>query len=258
MSSRRARAKRFLQNEWPWIAIGIIADFAIGVGLDTVKTTEGAKVFTTGEILTINLTWNVLVLVMYLIEKFTRVEGLREKELTKLYFKREDVVEDAEGILRRAKTGTTINAMWSQMPLDESLKQYFDRTLKAAKERNIHTVRLVDIVQVPIDSILEHLKDCWNHLTSRDYSIVFIGDAHFEMILSEDEGINFQSHERSQVTLGFSCPSSAFLSKLREIYESLLRGSKEFRTRRIGSRFDVEKCRAELEKIKKEFTKEID
>jgi len=251
------RAKRFLQNEWPWIAIGFFVDVVIGFLLDSLAT-EGVKVFTRGEIVIINLTWNVLVLVAYHIEKFTRAEGLREKELTKLYFKREDVLEDAEGILRRAKTGTTINAMWTQMSLDDSLKGYFDRTLKAAKERGIHTVRLIDIVRVPIDSILAHLKDCWDHLTSRDYSIVFIGDAPFEMILSEEEGINFQTHERSRITLGFSSPHAPFLSKLRDIYESLLRGSKEFQAERNGNKFDFEKCRAALEKIKEGFTKEMD
>lgn len=239
-------SKPLLQQEWLWIVIGIAIDLFAGFLLE--KFTS----LTLGEIVILVFVSNILVLQMRHYQLFSTQSEVSEKEKARIFYRRDDTLKMAESIQQRAPS--KINAMWTQMPLDQNLKDYFGRTLRDAAGKGIHTTRLIDIAHVPVDEIVQHIDDSWSYLESETYKIVLIANATFEMIFTDSlEGIFFQSQRGGPVTLAITSPEKEFYSKISEMFDSVvIHGSKEFKPKDFGS-CDHAKIEAWLNTVKTEL-----
>lgn len=239
-----------LQQEWFRAAVGLLLDIGLGFALDYITPFSLAEIF-----LTI-ISVNTLVLVLYFYREFSLREAAREKEQAHLLFSKEDILKMAQTIQSRALSSGFMNAMWTLMSFDDSLRNYFKNTIDAASKANVHTERLIDVSRVKTDEICEHIKDSWTYLKSGAYDIVFVKDAPFEMIFTGEEGIFFQSQRGGRVTLAIASSGSKFVSKLFEMYRGATARSIAFEADHFPPEFDKDKVIKWLENIKQRLAKQ--
>jgi hypothetical protein len=74
----------------------------------------------------------------------------------------------------------SVSAMWTQHQYDQELKDYFAETLSKS---GIQTERVVDVLTVKLDDLLDHIRLSWPHLVAGSYVIYITKIVEFESIL---------------------------------------------------------------------------
>ncbi len=251
MASRLHLPPKLLDSEWVWGAIALIFDALLGIALGSYTR------LSTGEIVIILFVSNIFVLEWKHYHTFSAKSEVSEKERSRIFYKKEDVLREAMAVQSHARN--LINTMWTQMPLDNKLKEYFNHSLSEAGGKDIHTTRLIDISRVPLQEILEHIDDAWSFLENLTYRIVFVTDAPFEMLFTDaGEGVFFQTQKSNTVTpvtLAISCSEEEFYAKLFEMFQNVsMNRSREFRASDFPGH-DNEKIGDWLKKVKTELQK---
>jgi len=86
----------------------------------------------------------------------------------------EQVLAVAEKLQKDARK---VYAIWARMPYDKTLKKYFEDSIT----NDVEIIRYIDITQVSIEDILDHVLNFWDRET---YTIAFVSNLQFEMLLS--------------------------------------------------------------------------
>jgi len=243
--------KNLLNSEWVWGVIGFLANLGTGAILGFIIHLSVA------ETVTILIVSDILLLQMKHYHVFSTQSAVTKKEQARLYYKRDETLREAYNT--QAHATSQINTMWTQMPLDAKLKDYFNRTLLESSGKGIHTTRLIDVSHVTVEEILEHIDDAWSFLENLRYKIVLVADAPFEMLFTDPgvgEGVFFQTPKRNEeVTLTIACSEEEFYGKLSQMFQLTMESSRTFRAADFPDH-DKNKIEVWLEKKKAELLAE--
>src|SRR5262249_55369857 len=99
--------------------------------------------------------------------------------------------EHARGM--QLKATTAVKGIWAFSPYHADLKQYFTSMLACMSKKNIHTIRIIDLANLPIEDISTHIGDALTYL--RDvpptdlrplYEIRFCANIDYEMLIIDN------------------------------------------------------------------------
>lgn len=147
----------------------------------------------------------------------------------------EEALERASKMQKPARD--KIYAMWTIVPYMEHLKGYFGNTLS----KNIYTERLIDIKNVPIADILDHIEASWDPLSKKLYEIYFVQDVDYEVLVVDSrEAALFHYPGRGTSCVFLKHSERKFVTVMVEMFERL-RGdanSIRFPTSNFGVQFN--------------------
>lgn len=129
-----------------------------------------------------------------------------------MLFEPEQALAKARDLQRNAHT--RVDAMWTLLPYETSLKEYFDQTLEPGRP---YTSRIVAARNVSRDDLLDHIDSCWDRLADETYEIHLVQDCNYEALVVDKKtaGLYIYSHH------GFQ---SCFLSSSTEDFVDAVQG----------------------------------
>lgn len=104
------------------------------------------------------------------------LDDLREVQT---FLDKDEGLSEAQKLLESAKN--RIETMWTHVPYDQTLKDYFAKTL----EEKIYTVRVVAVKTVPLPALLDHIDTSWEYLAGGTYELRLIGECDYEAMLAD-------------------------------------------------------------------------
>lgn len=167
-----------------------------------------------------------------------------------------EVLTDVTLALDRARAMQTdaelaIYAMWTVVQYDESLKEYFEKTLSSG----IYTRRLIDIKTISSNDILDHLEKYWTLIWEGTYEVYFVDRISYEVIVVDHKDAAIFHYPAR----GFGCllikhGSPAFVTCVEGEFEILRENSTRLPAKELGRNFnrtEVEKWLEKTQKAKK-------
>jgi hypothetical protein len=107
---------------------------------------------------------------------------LADQHGMEMLFNQAEALEKARTLQDSAKN--RVDAMWTFLPYDDVLQQYFTETLV---DGSIFTRRIVAARNVPLDHLLDHIEKTWDRLASQTYEIHLVPDCNFEIVITDRE-----------------------------------------------------------------------
>jgi hypothetical protein len=96
-----------------------------------------------------------------------------------------EVLFEPEQALARARelqknARSRVDAMWTLLPYDDSLKTYFAETLASGRP---YTSRVIAARTVSRADLLQHIDSCWDRLANETYEIHLVHDCNYEALV---------------------------------------------------------------------------
>jgi hypothetical protein len=96
-----------------------------------------------------------------------------------------EILYDQQEALTKARllqgnASKSIHAMWTNLPYDEALQQYFSETLAQGSP---FASRIVAASNVPPEHLLDHIDKMWDRLADESYEIYLVHDSKFEALV---------------------------------------------------------------------------
>jgi hypothetical protein len=124
---------------------------------------------------------------------------------------------------RRLQDNATrnIDAMWTFLPYDDKLQEYFDETLADGRP---YTRRVVAARNVARNQLLDHIDRAWDRLSANTYEIFLVHDCNYEaLVLDRATAALFIYSDRGYSSCFLSSPAKQFVDAVEGLVESLRR-----------------------------------
>jgi hypothetical protein len=117
---------------------------------------------------------NVATLDAAVAEQLRALTDLREMEV---FYEKDDALIRARRLQASASQG--VDAMWTLIPYDNALKEYFAETLR----ERIYTSRIVSASNVPLEHLLDHIDQSWEYLATGSYQLHLVKECNYEALI---------------------------------------------------------------------------
>jgi hypothetical protein len=107
-------------------------------------------------------------------EQLRALTDLREMEI---FYEKDDALIRARRLQSSASQG--VDAMWTLIPYDDALRQYFAETLR----ERIYTSRIVSASNVPLEHLLDHIDKSWEYLAAGTYQLHLVRECNYEALI---------------------------------------------------------------------------
>jgi len=149
-----------------------------------------------------------------------------------------EVLFDHQEALTRARSlqddaERSIAAMWTNVPYDETLQQYFADTLA----KSPYSVRIVAADSVSRDDLLDHVEKSWNHLAAGKYEIYLVQECSYEaLVIDRSTAALFIYSDKGYGSCFLSSPTKQFVDAVEGLIDSLRKSERRLPTGRNGSK----------------------
>lgn len=147
-------------------------------------------------------------------EQLRTLTNLREFET---FYDQDDALVKARAL--QSSASKSVQAMWTLVPYDEALTEYFAETLAAG----IYTSRIVSTHAVSAEHLLDHIDRSWEYLAAGTYDLHLVRECNYEALVVDHgtAGMFFYSSK------GFgSCFMSSTSAGFVQVVEGLIHGLK--------------------------------
>lgn len=133
-------------------------------------------------------------------------------------FEPDQAVTKARELQRNAKT--RVDAMWTLLPYDDSLKGYFAETLKLGRP---YTSRVIAARNVSRDDLLDHIDNCWERLANETYQLHLVLDCNYEALVVDKTAALYIYTDRGYHGCFISSSTEDFVDAVRGLIQGLRR-----------------------------------
>lgn len=152
------------------------------------------------------------------LEQFQALATLSEMEVS---YGDVDALERARRL--HASASKSVEAMWTLVPYDDALKDYFSETLA----EKIYTCRLVATQTVSRSDLLDHIERSWDYLAAGTYEIYVVSECHYEaLVVNHDNAGLFFYSNRGYGSCFLSSKRPDFVQVVQGLHEGLKRADR--------------------------------
>lgn len=150
-----------------------------------------------------------------------QVRALTDLHGMEVLFDHQDALARARSLQNDAER--SITAMWTNVPYDETLQQYFSETLA----RSPYSVRIVAADSVSQEDLLDHIEKSWSHLATGKYEIFLVQECSYEaLVIDRSTAALFIYSEKGYGSCFLSSPTKEFVDAVEGLIDSLKRSER--------------------------------
>jgi hypothetical protein len=145
-----------------------------------------------------------------------QLRALMDLHGMEVLFDRQDALVRARALQDSAEQ--SIAAMWTNLPYDEALRQYFSETLADAP----YSCRIVAARNVSSDDLLDHVDKMWDRLATKTYEIYLVHDCNYEaLVIDHSTAALFIYSDRGFGSCFLSSPTKQFVDAVEGLIDGL-------------------------------------
>jgi hypothetical protein len=156
-----------------------------------------------------------------------QIQALTDLHGMEVLFDHQDALVRARAL--QADAQRSITAMWTTVPYDDTLQQYFEETLATSP----YSVRIVATESVSQSDLLDHVEKSWDHLSAGKYEIYLVQECNYEaLVIDRSTAALFIYSERGYGSCFLSSPTKEFVDAVEGLIDSLKKAERRLPTGR--------------------------
>ena len=178
------------------------------------------------------------------------------EQLVRLTATQPELLTDISSALERAKSiqnraDIQVDAVWGAFPPGNVLEDYYKTTLT----KDIYTRRIISISESnTVEVILNHIKEHWAVLVSRNYKIFITRPLAYEMLIIDNEEAAYFHFPGGGIAVIFiRSNENRFVNGVRSEWDRLLLDTTEFPTTNFGKDFDEAAIKRWLQEMSNKY-----